>query len=381
MKQQKNLLPLLACTLLLLPSCSGEKQSQSFTLSGSGLSSDLNGKYLYVFANSREPMDSVLVNDGAFTLTIDSVKSTQVYSLTDRQSGGVSFVTEIGKAELKSPDGSLQEAEILSVEPKDGANTKLTEYSKRKAAIEQPILNRHNAWYEKFKVIKKDNPNSDGTPELLKEKAEIDSVYSTNMRSFYTSEYDANKDNIVGAVAFGQLPFEDKADFINRYEAATEVVKNYGYNHTLYNLYKKSQDASAGAKYKDIEMTDDKGTKKKISDLWKPETYLLIDFWASWCGPCRAAMPHLSTLNKSIGDKLTILSIGGMQETATQNEKARQELGMDWTTFFDSGAISADEYGVSSIPTLILIAPDGTILARSNDPAVIDAKLKEVGLL
>ena len=92
-------------------------------------------------------------------------------------------------------------------------------------------------------------------------------------------------------------------------------------------------------------------------------------------------MPHLSNLNKTIGDKLTVLSIGGLQETREQNEKAKAELNMDWTTFFDAESVAADVYGVTAIPNLVLIAPDGTILVRTNDPADVDAKLKEVGLL
>lgn len=92
-------------------------------------------------------------------------------------------------------------------------------------------------------------------------------------------------------------------------------------------------------------------------------------------------MPHLSKLNKTLGDKLTVLSIGGLQETPEQSQKAREELGMNWTTFFDAESRAADVYGVTAIPNLVLVSPDGTILVRTNDPAEVDAKLKEAVLL
>ena len=363
----------------LLFGCQGEKQATDFTLTASGLSADLNGKYVYVFAMGRQPIDSVLVTDGAFTLVMDSASNFDVYTLSDRVTGAVSFVPEAGKAELRTETGTFDGAAVYSVVPENGLNTKVSEYTKRKSNVEGPLLARHQAWYEKWQ--KKDSLPAEEVEGLTAEKAEIDSVYTATMNAFHQSEYDANKDNIVGALVFGYLQFKDEKEYISRYEEASEAVKEYAFNKENYKLMKKSAETAVGAKYVDVEMKDDQGVTKKISDLWKPETYLLIDFWASWCGPCRAAMPHLSGLNKTIGDKLTVLSIGGLQETREQNEKAKAELNMDWTTFFDAESVAADVYGVTAIPNLVLIAPDGTILVRTNDPADVDAKLKEVGIL
>lgn len=369
----------LPMALFLIASCQSEKTASNFTLTASGLSADLNGKYVYVFANSRQPLDSVLVQDGAFTLVMDSVSTSDLYSISDRITGSASFVPEAGSAYLRTETGTFQDAYVYSTTPENGLNTQISEFSKRKAAVENPLLDRHQVWFEKWQ--KKDSLPENEVAALMTEKETIDSLYTATMNDFHTKEYEANKDNLIGALIFGYLGFNSEKDFITRYEQASDAVKNYSFNKSTYELYKKSQATAVGSKYIDVEMTDEKGATKKISDLWKADTYLLIDFWASWCGPCRAAMPHLSNLNKTLGDKLTVLSIGGLQETKEQNEKAKEDLGINWTNYFDANGTAADVYGVTAIPNLVLVSPDGTILVRTNDPAEVDTKLKEVGLL
>ena len=356
-----------------------DSSAPAFTLTGTGLSADLNGKYLYFLENSRQPFDSVLVQDGAFTYTMDSVSTERIISITDMKVGGTVFVPEAGKAELRTSDGTLTDAYVFSIEPENGLNTQLYEFNTRKTAVEKPILDRLEIWNEQYKL--RDSLPEAKMAELTAEKALIDSIYSAEMGRFYEKEFAQNKDNIIGGIIFPNLGFEDEKDFMTQYEAASSAVQNYPFNKSTYELYKKSGLTAVGADFTDVTMTDDKGNQQKISDLWRPDTYLLIDFWASWCGPCRKAMPHLAELHQKLGDKLTVLSIGGLQETPEQNAKAREELNMTWTTFFDANSDAANVYGVTAIPNLVLVGPDSKILVRTNDPDEIDAKLKEVGLL
>ena len=376
------LLAVVALASSILAGCTGcnsDKKASNFTLTGEKLSADLEGKYVYVFSNGRLPIDSALVQDGKFTLVVDSVTTSDVFTLSDRVTGSASFIPEAGKAELRTADGTFADAAVYSVSPENGLNTMITEYSKRKTEIEAPLLADNEGWYQRWQ--KRDSLPAKEVAALEAEKFALDSVYNAQMNAFYKKEYEANKENVIGALTFAHLGFKGEAGYIEAYEAASEAVREYSYNKYIYELYMKSQKSAVGSPYLDIEMTNDKGEVKKISDLWKKDTYLLIDFWASWCGPCRKAMPHLAGLNKKLGDKLTVLSIGGLQETPEQNQKAMEDLKMDWTTFFDAKSVAADAYGVTAIPNLVLIAPDGTIIERSNDPAAIDAKLKEAGLL
>ena len=91
-------------------------------------------------------------------------------------------------------------------------------------------------------------------------------------------------------------------------------------------------------------------------------------------------MSHLAEIAKSHAGTINVLSVGGLNETPEANAKAREELGMTWSTFFDSKSSLADAYGVKSIPTLILISPEGTIVLKTNRPDEVSDKISELGL-
>lgn len=100
--------------------------------------------------------------------------------------------------------------------------------------------------------------------------------------------------------------------------------------------------------------------------------YLLIDFWATWCGPCRAEMPHLHAVyEKFKGKGLQVLSLSFDQKIEDiAPYRADPTHAMPWNhAFVEDGFRSplAEAYGVRGIPKPILVGPDGKILATEND--------------
>jgi thiol-disulfide isomerase/thioredoxin len=100
------------------------------------------------------------------------------------------------------------------------------------------------------------------------------------------------------------------------------------------------------------------------------EKLVLLDFWASWCGPCRESLPDLKRFQSAFsGDQLQVVSISEDRDENTWNSFVSQNQ-MTWEQRFDNNGESARRYGVQGFPTYILMDSNGTILQRyeGEDP-------------
>ena len=104
----------------------------------------------------------------------------------------------------------------------------------------------------------------------------------------------------------------------------------------------------------------------KFSDYVGKGTYVLVDFWSPWCGPCRREIPNIQQVYEQYKDKgLQVLSLAVWERRPQSHTiETAAELGMDWLHINNCGQVPTDIYGVEGIPHLMLIGPDGTILKR-----------------
>ena len=104
----------------------------------------------------------------------------------------------------------------------------------------------------------------------------------------------------------------------------------------------------------------------KFSDYVGKGTYVLVDFWSPWCGPCRREIPNIQQVYEQYKDKgLQVLSLAVWERKPQSHTiETAAELGMDWLHINNCGQVPTDIYGVDGIPHLMLIGPDGTILKR-----------------
>lgn len=104
----------------------------------------------------------------------------------------------------------------------------------------------------------------------------------------------------------------------------------------------------------------------KFSDYVGKGTYVLVDFWSPWCGPCRREIPNIKKVYEKYKDKgFEVLSIAVWERKPQSHTiETAAELGMDWHHINNAQAIPTEIYGISGIPHLMLIGPDGTILKR-----------------
>ncbi len=135
----------------------------------------------------------------------------------------------------------------------------------------------------------------------------------------------------------------------------------------------KLKATSVGQPYTDFTI-ESNGKSVKLSDYIKPDRYTLVDFWASWCGPCKRAIKGLKENYADLNAKgLDIVGVAVWEDPA-ETEKWLKDNPLPWQIILDAQKVPTDIYAVKGIPTLILIGPDGKILARSHsDEEVLEA--------
>ena len=142
-----------------------------------------------------------------------------------------------------------------------------------------------------------------------------------------------------------------------------------------------SLETAVGKQFKDFEMADVEGNIHKLSEYITANEVTLVDFWASWCGPCRAEMPAVKAAYEAYKDKgfgIIGVSLDNNKEAWV---KAIADLGIEWPQISDLqgwNCAGAKLYGVNSIPATVLVAKDGKILAKNLRGEAIQEKLAEI---
>ena len=143
----------------------------------------------------------------------------------------------------------------------------------------------------------------------------------------------------------------------------------------------KLKATDAGKMFTDFAMKDPEGNDVKLSDYVGKGKLVLVDFWASWCPPCRAEMPNLKKIYEKYKDQG--FEIVGVSLDRTHDDwikKGIEELGLPWKHMSDIkywDCAAAKIYSVSSIPHTMLVGGDGIILARGLHGEAIEKAVAE----
>lgn len=146
-------------------------------------------------------------------------------------------------------------------------------------------------------------------------------------------------------------------------------------------FYEAMQKRLPGQGFHDIELPDTTGAIHRLSEYVGKGQYVLLDFWASWCGPCIGSMPMMKRLHAAYADKgLQIIGIS-FDSKREAWLSAINRLSLPWLHLSDIKgweSIASDAYGIRAIPETVLIGPDGTIVATGLREKELEKKLAEI---
>lgn len=166
------------------------------------------------------------------------------------------------------------------------------------------------------------------------------------------------------------------------FDKLTADVKNSPAGVIYGNILKQTKSADINSEAPDFSAKQPNGEKLSVRSL--RGSYVLLDFWASWCGPCRRENPNLVKVYNEYKDKnFTILgySLDGGGQAYDNWIAAIEKDGLVWNQISDLAGwqgLPVQLYGVNSVPTNFLIDPNGIIIARDLRGAELEEKLKEI---
>lgn len=362
--KMKNVISLLLF-LAFLFSCS---QPAQYTINGT-LEEYPEGKiYLQKRADGEfVKIDSAEVTEGLFTIT-GTVEIPEMYYLSiEGKRGSAAIWIENSEMTLTAHADTLYKAEITGSAVQD-------EYTAFQDEV-RDIYEQTREPYQKYREAEENNDE-----ETMKQLDEMtDSIYDS-AEQFQKDFIRKNPSSYIAPSALQRISYSMETEEIEEFLAlldpslaTTAIVAD------LKERVEKLKKVAIGQPAIDFTQNDQEGNPVTLSSLYG--SYLLIDFWAAWCGPCREENPNVVACYKEFHDKgFDVIGVS-LDEDKEAWLKAIEDDGLTWTHVSDLkgwGNAVSNMYGVNSIPSSMILDKEGIIIEKNLRGEDLKNKLAEL---
>ncbi len=356
----------LAVALIAFVSCSKPTFNVNVELQNA------EGKMIYLqkFVNKTSTIiDSVVMQNNIVNFTVEEDNPSTYYSIRIEK--------------VRYPIGFFSENSDVTIvgDAKDVSNIQVT------ASYAQQLVNEYDnenkKFYNQLRELGKNyeiaaQANDEATMERIYEEYDQVEKNQTAYRNLFIAK---NYSSFVSPYILynNRLNYElnELEDFVNHFN----VSQNNEFAKLLNEYILKLKRVSVGQPYLDFAQETPEGDFLSLSELVGKSKLLLVDFWASWCGPCRAENPNVVAVYKEYHEKgFDVLGVS-LDMKKENWIKAIEDDGLIWHNVSDLkywNNEAAQDYAVSSIPSNILIDEEGTIIAKNLRGEDLRKKVEEI---
>ena len=313
------------------------------------------------------PEEAVMVVKDAAKGTTDTLKAAAEFTLTG-DIDKTSYIT----VSIPGPDGKrmrgyavsfVPDKDTITIElvPTGAGNVKGGEVNDVIAAMGSSLNSAQMAMMQAASTLEQAGKMDDEVMEKLYNE------HQAKVKEIALETFNDNKDNYAALQALQLVAYDLTLEEIEPLLAsAPAFVKNDKSISKIYDNKKAFKATAEGSAFVDFEGKTPDGKAVKLSDYVGQGKWTLVDFWASWCGPCMREIPNIKTIYETYASKgLTVLGVAVWDGDNSKSLARMTEKEMFWSQIFcGEDTTPTDSYGILGIPHIILFAPDGTIYKR-----------------
>ncbi|KIO76320.1 hypothetical protein TH53_15295 [Pedobacter lusitanus] len=325
----------------------------------------LKSPYIYFYSKGKS--DSAAVKDGKFTYTGAAESVPVRVSMHNKKVGFGDFYAERGPVTIKGNADKPDELIITGGK----TQTENNELSASKKGINAQLSKIYENWSAANKA--KDSVALAKAEQEMTPLEEASTKLTLDFVRSHPSSY-------VSLDKISELTYEfDYADIAALYQGLSADLKASAGGKKLETSLAVLKKGSNGQKMIDFTQNDPSG--KSVSFASFKGKYVLVDFWASWCGPCRGENPNVvKAYNRFSAKGFTVLGVS-LDQDGAKWKKAIEDDKLPWSQVSQLNGWKnevSQYYGIQGIPSNYLVNPEGVIIARNLRGEKLTKKLEEL---